>query len=89
MEVKLISYITTKEEVNKIVSERGQIGLGRFLADLDFDLSKPMKVDVKNGNFEFWQPEDDILITPSMPVINGSQRKRFIKNRQATLLKSR
>lgn len=86
--MKLISFITTREELNKIVSERGEKGLGALLADLDFDLSKPMKLEAGRGKVEFWQPEDDILIAPSMPVINGSQRKRF-NNRQATLLKSR
>lgn len=85
----MISFVTTRDELNKIVSERGQVGLGAFLADLEFDLSKPMKVDAQQGKIEFWQPEDDLLITPSMPVINGSQRKQFMRNRHAQLLKSR
>ena len=76
----MVSFVTTKDEISKLYSQRGELGLQHYLEDLGFDLTKPIKMEVARGKAEFWQPEDDLLIVPQAPVINGSQRKQFMRN---------
>lgn len=80
MEITMVSLVTTRDEISMLYSQRGEIGLQRYLEDLGFDLEKPIKMEVSRGKAEFWQPEDDLLIVPQAPVVNGSQRKQFMKN---------
>lgn len=70
----MISYVTTREEIADVVGANGELSFAKMLLDLGFDPERPTKVDYKGGKIEFWQPENDLLIAPSNPVVNGGAR---------------